>query len=331
MGGFGGAVLEALAAAGARAARCAASRCPIGWSSTAIPAAQQRALRPRRRGHRARRARAAPARLSAAAAEARAPAPRRAPGRATGSRRSRSRAEALILAGQVLVDDAPVDKPGTRVRDEARGAPARRAARASSRAAARSSPARSPISASIRRGRRCLDVGASTGGFTDCLLQRGARRVVAVDVGYGQLDAAAARRSARRRARAHATRASSSRGDAARRRSIWSTVDVSFISLRLLLPRARARSRPTAELLRAGEAAVRGRARARWARAAWCATTRCAPQAVARGARGRRRRSGSRRSARPRAGSRGPRETARCSSTCGRDLREPDDSPRGVG
>jgi 23S rRNA (cytidine1920-2'-O)/16S rRNA (cytidine1409-2'-O)-methyltransferase len=100
---------------------------------------------------------------------------------------SRTRAQALIRAGQVLVDDTPHDKPGTLVRDESsvrvRAGRARFASRGGEKLAARST-----ISRSTSR-RDCLDVGASTGGFTDCLLQRGARSVVAVDVGYGQLDA----------------------------------------------------------------------------------------------------------------------------------------------
>ena len=62
-----------------------------------------------------------------------------------------------------------------------------RPARASSLAAARSSPMRSPTFDIDVEGEDCLDVGASTGGFTDCLLQAGAARVCALDVGYGQL------------------------------------------------------------------------------------------------------------------------------------------------
>ena len=69
-------------------------------------------------------------------------------------------------------------------------------------------------------GRRCLDVGASTGGFTDCLLAAGASQVVAVDVGYGQLAPKLREDPARRRARARATRAASS-PPTCRRRSIW--------------------------------------------------------------------------------------------------------------
>ena len=65
------------------------------------------------------------------------------------------------------------------------------------------------------RGKICADLGASTGGFTDLLLQRGAAKVYAVDVGYGQLHARAARRSARRRARAR-ERAAPRRGGARR-------------------------------------------------------------------------------------------------------------------
>lgn len=92
------------------------------------------------------------------------------------------------MAGQVLVDDVPFDKPGTRVRDGAtirlRGV----ASRFVSRGGDKLDGALDDLGIDPA-GKLCLDVGASTGGFTDCLLQRGATRVYAVDVGYGLLDA----------------------------------------------------------------------------------------------------------------------------------------------
>jgi 23S rRNA (cytidine1920-2'-O)/16S rRNA (cytidine1409-2'-O)-methyltransferase len=99
---------------------------------------------------------------------------------------SRTRAQALILAGAVLVEGTRVDKAGTLVSDAAtvtlRGEPMPYVSRGGVKlAGALDAFAVDP------HGRRCLDVGASTGGFTDCLLQRGAAAVLAVDVGYGQL------------------------------------------------------------------------------------------------------------------------------------------------
>jgi 23S rRNA (cytidine1920-2'-O)/16S rRNA (cytidine1409-2'-O)-methyltransferase len=99
---------------------------------------------------------------------------------------SRSRAQALILAGTVLVDGTRVDKAGTLIGDEPlvtlRGEPMPYVSRGGVKLAGALDGFRLDPS-----GKRCLDVGASTGGFTDCLLQRGAAQVVAVDVGYGQL------------------------------------------------------------------------------------------------------------------------------------------------
>src|SRR6202034_1480215 len=89
-------------------------------------------------------------------------------------------------AGAVLVEGTRVDKAGTLVSDGAvvtlRGEPMPYVSRGGVKlAGALDAFAVDP------RGKRCLDVGASTGGFTDCLLQRGAASVVAVDVGYRQL------------------------------------------------------------------------------------------------------------------------------------------------
>jgi len=83
-------------------------------------------------------------------------------------------------------------------------------------------------------GRVCLDVGASTGGFTDCLLQRGAARVYAVDVGHGQLDARL-RADPRVVVREKVNARSLSRAEVLEPVSL-AAVDVSFISLRLVLP-----------------------------------------------------------------------------------------------
>jgi len=99
---------------------------------------------------------------------------------------SRQRAAAAVLAGAVSVDGLPSDKPGRRVRPEnllaLRRPPAPFVSRGGQKlAAALDRFALAPA------GLVCLDAGASTGGFTDCLLQRGAARVYAVDVGYGQL------------------------------------------------------------------------------------------------------------------------------------------------
>lgn len=100
---------------------------------------------------------------------------------------SRQRAQALIRAGRVLVDDVPVDKPGSRVGEAARLRLRGGERRYVSRGGEKLAGALADLHLDVA-GRVCLDLGASTGGFTDCLLQCGAARVVAVDVGYGQLD-----------------------------------------------------------------------------------------------------------------------------------------------
>jgi 23S rRNA (cytidine1920-2'-O)/16S rRNA (cytidine1409-2'-O)-methyltransferase len=100
---------------------------------------------------------------------------------------SRTRAQAIVLAGRVFIGGTRLDKAGQLVADDAAvevrgGAGHPYASRGGVKLAGALDGFRLDV-----RGLRCLDVGASTGGFTDCLLQRGAGVVVAVDVGYGQL------------------------------------------------------------------------------------------------------------------------------------------------
>ncbi len=99
---------------------------------------------------------------------------------------TRSRAQGLILSGNVLVNDRMVDKPGTlcKASDAIR---LKERLKYVSRGGLKLEKALNIFSIPVS-GRVCLDVGASTGGFTDCMLQAGAALVYAVDVGYGQID-----------------------------------------------------------------------------------------------------------------------------------------------
>jgi 23S rRNA (cytidine1920-2'-O)/16S rRNA (cytidine1409-2'-O)-methyltransferase len=103
---------------------------------------------------------------------------------------SRTRARALVMAGLVLVGERRVEKPSETYEPDAqvrvRGSEDP-AARFVGRGALKLEAALDAFGLDVRDF-VCLDVGASTGGFTDCLLQRGARRVVAVDVGHNQID-----------------------------------------------------------------------------------------------------------------------------------------------
>jgi 23S rRNA (cytidine1920-2'-O)/16S rRNA (cytidine1409-2'-O)-methyltransferase len=153
---------------------------------------------------------------------------------ADGLAETRSRAQALILTGDVLVDDVPVDKAGTRVRDDARVRMRGERRRFVSRGGDKLAGALDDLHIDPA-GLLCLDVGASTGGFTDCLLQRGARSVVAVDVGHGQLHERLRRDP---RITAHErTDARALRPEHLPDRIDLVVADVSFISLRLLLGR----------------------------------------------------------------------------------------------
>jgi 23S rRNA (cytidine1920-2'-O)/16S rRNA (cytidine1409-2'-O)-methyltransferase len=101
---------------------------------------------------------------------------------------SRARAQALIMAGAVRVDGEVVTKAGYRVvPDSEVTVESPRESSFVSRAGEKLDHALDAFGMQVE-GRNCIDAGASTGGFTDVLLRRGARQVVAVDVGYGQLD-----------------------------------------------------------------------------------------------------------------------------------------------
>jgi 23S rRNA (cytidine1920-2'-O)/16S rRNA (cytidine1409-2'-O)-methyltransferase len=98
---------------------------------------------------------------------------------------SRSNAQALILAGRVFLGEARIEKPGTTI-ERGRVLTVREGDRFVSRGGIKLDAALDDLSLSVE-GKICVDIGASTGGFSDCLLQRGAAKVYAVDVGQGQL------------------------------------------------------------------------------------------------------------------------------------------------
>jgi 23S rRNA (cytidine1920-2'-O)/16S rRNA (cytidine1409-2'-O)-methyltransferase len=99
---------------------------------------------------------------------------------------SRERSQALILAGKVLVNEQKIDKAGTTIDTDATVRLLEVDLRYVSRGGLKLEKAVEHWNIDVA-GRVCLDIGTSTGGFTDCLLQHGARRVIAIDTGYGQI------------------------------------------------------------------------------------------------------------------------------------------------
>jgi 23S rRNA (cytidine1920-2'-O)/16S rRNA (cytidine1409-2'-O)-methyltransferase len=145
---------------------------------------------------------------------------------------SRERAQAFLLAGNVLVNGQKMEKPGSQVAADARVAIIGEALRYASRGGVKLEGALEDFAVSPE-GRVSLDVGSSTGGFTDCLLQRGAARVFAVDVTVDQMDwkLRQDKRVTTVERNARYLRAE----DIAERPSLV-TVDVSFISVAKVLP-----------------------------------------------------------------------------------------------
>jgi 23S rRNA (cytidine1920-2'-O)/16S rRNA (cytidine1409-2'-O)-methyltransferase len=149
---------------------------------------------------------------------------------------SRERARALILAGQVRVDGQPITKAGTTVSQDAQLTLLAPDHPYVSRGGLKLEHALRTFGIHVS-GRVALDIGASTGGFTDVLLQQGASRVVALDVGHGQLDWRLRndlRVTVLERVNARAL-TPDQLPDGARLFDLV-TIDVSFISLRLILP-----------------------------------------------------------------------------------------------
>ena len=146
---------------------------------------------------------------------------------------SRQKAQATIMAGLVFVDGQRSDKPGTPVAEDASVEVRGHALRYVSRGGLKLEKAMQTFPITLE-GKVCADIGASTGGFTDCMLQNGAARVYAVDVGYGQLDWRL--RSDPRVVCLERTNARYLTHEQIPQELDFASVDVSFISLGLILP-----------------------------------------------------------------------------------------------
>jgi 23S rRNA (cytidine1920-2'-O)/16S rRNA (cytidine1409-2'-O)-methyltransferase len=158
---------------------------------------------------------------------------------------SRAKAQSLILAGQVFAREQRLDKAGKLVPDDIEltiKEPLPFVSRGGLKLAAALDHFQLEVT-----GMTCLDIGASTGGFTDCLLQRGAGRVVALDVGYGQL-AWKLREDPRVEVRENVNARYLSPDDFDQRFDIV-VVDVSFISLTKILPVVTPLVRPEAMVI----------------------------------------------------------------------------------
>ena len=169
---------------------------------------------------------------------------------------SRERAQALILAGRVLVDEQRIDKPGAAMKPDATLRLLGDDLRYVSRGGLKLERALSHWTIDLN-GAACVDVGTSTGGFTDCMLQHGAASVIGVDTGYGQL-AERLRQDARVQLRERTNArllAAGSLLSAEIATPAFFCMDVSFIGASLVLPAVvAALGRPEAAW--AGEAVV---------------------------------------------------------------------------
>lgn len=148
---------------------------------------------------------------------------------------SREQARRTIMAGDVFVDNQRVDKPGTSVKEEADIEVKGKKMPYVSRGGLKLEKALKNFDLNLE-GAVCMDIGASTGGFTDCMLQNGASKVYSIDVGYGQL-AWKLRQDSRVvcMERQNIRHLESEKIDP---KANFASIDVSFISLKLVLPKA---------------------------------------------------------------------------------------------
>ncbi|MDM8515132.1 TlyA family RNA methyltransferase [Desulfobacterales bacterium HSG16] len=146
---------------------------------------------------------------------------------------SRQKAVAMIMAGNVRVNDLPVHKAGTQIKENDKITVTGNDCPYVSRGGLKLEPGLETFDIQIA-GSVCMDVGASTGGFTDCLLQNGAAFVYAVDVGYGQL--AWKIRQDKRVAVIERTNIRYMEKEKIDRPVDIAVIDVSFISLKIVMP-----------------------------------------------------------------------------------------------
>ncbi len=150
---------------------------------------------------------------------------------------SREKAKALIMAGQIYIDNQKCDKAGLMVDPEKANVELRgETLRYVSRGGLKLEKAMSQFPIDLD-GKVCMDIGASTGGFTDCMLQNGAKKVFAVDVGYGQF--AWKLRQDPRVCNMERTNIRYVEREQIGEDIDFASIDVSFISLRLVLPVAK--------------------------------------------------------------------------------------------
>ena len=159
---------------------------------------------------------------------------------------SRQKAQAIIMAGQVFWQGKRMDKAGASVPEDAE-LEIRGGLKYVSRGGLKLEKAMETFDLPDLTGAVAIDAGASTGGFTDCMLQNGAAKVYAVDVGYGQL--AWSLRSDPRVVCMERTNVRYLTGEDIPEPLDFGSVDVSFISLRLILPALRTLMKPEGELV----------------------------------------------------------------------------------
>lgn len=158
---------------------------------------------------------------------------------------SREKAKSVIMSGQVYVNQQKVDKPGTKV-DVDSDIVVRETLKYVSRGGLKLEKALKTFNINLN-GKICLDIGASTGGFTDCMLQNGADRVYAIDVGYGQL--AWKLRQDKRVVLMERTNIRYVKPADLHELADFASIDVSFISLSKVLPVVKDLLKNNAELV----------------------------------------------------------------------------------